>query len=51
MLVCRYVATDMSSHKGHKTIEQGAETEVWLALASPAPGSGKFYSDCKEEPF
>lgn len=27
-----YVATDMSSFKGHKTIDQGAETPVMLAL-------------------
>lgn len=27
-----YVDTDMSSHKGHLTIDQGAETPVYLAL-------------------
>jgi hypothetical protein len=47
----RYVATDMSSWKGHKTTEEGAQTPVWLALATPPPASGKFYSDLKEEPF
>ena len=47
----RYVATDMSSFKGHKTPEQGADTPVWLALHAPSSGSGKFYSDRKEEPF
>ncbi|CAL8463742.1 g3276 [Coccomyxa elongata] len=46
-----YVATDMSSFRGHKTAEQGADTPVWLALHAPADGSGKFYSDRKEEPF
>ncbi len=51
MCVHRYVATDMSSHKGHKTPEQGADTPVWLALDAPASDSGKFYSDRKEQPF
>ena len=48
---CRYVATDMSSWRGHKTTEQGAQTPVWLSLHAPLDGTGKFYSDCKEEPF
>ncbi|CAG5124073.1 unnamed protein product [Candidula unifasciata] len=30
-----YVATDMSSHKGQLTIDQGAETPVYLALLPP----------------
>lgn len=47
----RYVATDMSSFKGHKTTEQGADTPVWLALHAPLSGSGNFYSDRKEESF
>lgn len=38
--------TDMSSHRGNKTAEQGAETPVWLALqpqgSSLPPG---FYSE------
>ncbi|BDA48368.1 Carbonyl reductase [NADPH] 1 [Coccomyxa sp. Obi] len=46
-----YVATDMSSFRGHKTTEQGADTPVWLALHAPAGGSGKFYSDRAEQPF
>jgi hypothetical protein len=32
---CRYVATDMSSWRGHLTAEQGADTPVWLALLPP----------------
>ena len=48
---CRYVATDMSSWRGHKTTEQGADTPVWLALHAPQEGSGRFYSDRKEEPY
>ena len=51
MSPCRYVATDMSSWRGHKTVEQGAQTPVWLSLQAPLEGTGKFYSDCKEESF
>lgn len=29
-----YVATDMSSHKGHLTPDQGAETPIYLSLLS-----------------
>ena len=49
--VRRYVATDMSSWKGHKTVEQGAETPVWLALHAPLERTGRFFSNCQEEPF
>jgi hypothetical protein len=31
----------MTSHKGHLTVEQGAETPVWLATAPDVP-NGKF---------
>ena len=51
MYVSRYVATDMSSWKGYKTVEQGAETPVWLALRCPLERTGRFFSNCKEEPF
>lgn len=30
-----YVATDMSGHKGHLTIDQGAVAPCWLALLPP----------------
>ncbi|GAB1599739.1 carbonyl reductase [NADPH] 1-like [Argonauta hians] len=30
-----YVDTDMTSHKGHKTIDEGADTPVYLALLPP----------------
>jgi len=42
-----YVATDMSSHKGTKTIEQGADTPLYLALLGPNAKEprGKFVSD------
>ncbi len=45
----RYCATDMSSWKGYKTAAQGADTPAWLALEPP--GTGKFWSERKEEPF
>lgn len=44
-----YVDTDMSSHKGHKTIDQGADTPLYLALLPPgtkSPG-GNFLSERK----
>ena len=31
----------MTSHKGHLTIDQGAETPIWLAMAPDIP-SGAF---------
>jgi carbonyl reductase 1 len=42
-----YVATDMSSHKGPKTIDEGADTPLYAALLSPgaADPRGKFISD------
>ncbi|CAC5403799.1 CBR1 [Mytilus coruscus] len=42
-----YVDTDMSSHKGTKTIEQGADTPVYLAMLPPGTTSpkGNFVSD------
>jgi hypothetical protein len=41
----------MSSWRGHKTTEQGADTPVWLALEAPAQSTGGFFSDRKEEPY
>ncbi|CAC5392448.1 CBR1 [Mytilus coruscus] len=42
-----YVATDMTLHKGPKTITEGADTPVYLALLSPGTTSpkGDFVSD------
>ncbi|XP_076467881.1 carbonyl reductase [NADPH] 3-like [Babylonia areolata] len=42
-----YVATDMSSFKGIKTIDQGAQTPVMLALIPPSADSprGQFVSE------
>jgi hypothetical protein len=42
-----YVATDMNNHRGDKTLEEGADTPVWLALHSPQGGSGKFWYERK----
>jgi len=44
-----YVDTDMSSHKGTKTIDQGADTPLYAALLSPgaAEPRGQFISDRK----
>nr|XP_034299050.1 carbonyl reductase [NADPH] 1 [Crassostrea gigas] len=42
-----YVNTDMTLHKGHKTIDQGADTPLYLALLPPETKSppGKFLLD------
>ncbi|CAG9466319.1 unnamed protein product [Pedinophyceae sp. YPF-701] len=42
-----YVATDMSSHRGPKTVEQGADTPVWLCLAPEGAkaGEGLFWGE------
>ncbi|KAH7699476.1 Carbonyl reductase, partial [Aphelenchoides avenae] len=37
-----YVDTDMSSHKGHLTIDQGADTPIYLATEPNLP-SGQFW--------
>jgi len=45
-----YVNTDMSSHKGHLTIEQGAEAPLHLALLPPsedAPRGQYVWHDCR----
>ena len=36
-----YVSTNMSSYKGHLTVEQGADTPVYLATSDSAP-NGEF---------
>jgi len=41
-----YVNTDMTSHKGPLTIEQGADTPIFLAIDSNPP-RGKFVKDRK----
>ncbi len=46
-----YVATDLNNNTGHKTVEEGADTPVWLALHSPEEGSGKFWAERKVVDF
>lgn len=46
-----YVNTDMTSHKGVKTLEQGADTPVWLALMPPGGPTGKLFAERKQIPF
>lgn len=46
-----YVDTDMTSHKGVKTLEQGADTPVWLALMPPGGPTGKLFAERKQIPF
>jgi len=44
-----YVDTDMTSHKGTKTVEQGCDTPVFLATELPAGGpNGSFFAERKE---
>jgi len=44
-----FVKTDMSSHQGSKTPDEGADTPVWLALLPPeSTVTGKFFSDRAE---
>lgn len=44
-----YVKTDMSSHKGHLTPEQGADTIIYLALLPPnvSGPKGEFWAERK----
>jgi len=48
-----YVSTDMSSHKGHLTIDQGADTPVYLALLPPGEKCvrGKYVSKREVQPW
>lgn len=42
-----YVNTDMTNEKGNLTIEEGADTEIYLAIDENAP-DGKFVAERKE---
>jgi len=46
-----YVATDLNNNRGMKTVEEGADTPVWLALQSPEEGIGKFWAERKVVDF
>lgn len=43
-----WVRTDMGGPNGTRTVEQGADTAVWLATVNRVP-SGKFFFDRQEE--
>lgn len=45
-----YVKTDMSSHNGTKTPEEGADTPIWLATCNEPREKliGKFFGERKE---
>ena len=40
-----YTATDFNGHRGHKTVEQGAEAIVRMALLDPAGPTGAYVDD------
>ncbi len=40
-----YVATDLTRHQGHRTVEQGARTAVRLATLPPDGPTGQFFND------
>jgi carbonyl reductase 1 len=42
-----FIATDLNNNMGTKTVAEGADTPVWLALHSPQEGSGKFWAERK----
>ncbi len=42
-----WVKTDMGGPAAPRTVEEGADTAVWLATETPAPETGKFYRDRK----
>ncbi|CAK9857547.1 unnamed protein product [Sphagnum jensenii] len=46
-----FVATDINNNMGTKTVEEGADTPVWLALHSPEEGIGKFWTERKVVDF
>jgi NAD(P)-dependent dehydrogenase (short-subunit alcohol dehydrogenase family) len=43
-----WVRTDMGGPGASRSVEQGADTAVWLATGAPAKLSGKFFRDRKE---
>jgi NAD(P)-dependent dehydrogenase (short-subunit alcohol dehydrogenase family) len=45
-----WVRTDMGGSNAVKSVEEGADTAVWLAT-SDAIGNGKFYADRKLIPW
>jgi NAD(P)-dependent dehydrogenase (short-subunit alcohol dehydrogenase family) len=46
-----FTATDLNGHRGHQTVEQGAEAAVRLALLAEAGPTGGFFSATQREPW
>lgn len=46
-----WVKTDMGGPSAPRTVEEGADTAVWLAVENPAPPTGKFFRDRKIIPY
>lgn len=46
-----WVRTDMGGPSARRSVEEGADTAVWLALDAPAGATGAFYRDRKPIPW
>eukprot|EP01083_Nonionella_stella_P019924 55309_1 len=46
-----YVDTDMTSHRGHKTPDEGAMTPAHLAIGDLKGENGKFWEDLHTKPY
>jgi NAD(P)-dependent dehydrogenase (short-subunit alcohol dehydrogenase family) len=46
-----WVRTDMGGSGAPRSVEQGADTAVWLAGEAPQELTGKFFQDRKEIPW
>lgn len=46
-----WVKTALTGHAGNNTVEEGADTGVWLALLPDQPVSGKFFAERREIKF
>ena len=46
-----WVRTDMGGANASRSVEQGADTIIWLATDAPQNLSGKFFRDRKEIPW
>lgn len=46
-----WVRTDMGGADAHRSVEEGADTAVWLATLPPDGPTGKFFKDRQEIPW
>ena len=46
-----WVKTDMGGEGAHRTVDQGADTPVWLVTTAPASLTGEFLRDRKSIPW